>query len=45
MNNKRVLIWAVSAIVYVGIVIGVYTIFFSQNSAPAEHSSHQSEMK
>ncbi|EME73180.1 hypothetical protein OZL92_09505 [Bacillus sonorensis] len=44
MKNRKVLIWTVSAVVYVGLVIGVYSIFSGQNSTPDEqHPSHQSE--
>ncbi|MEC1259608.1 hypothetical protein P9D34_03940 [Bacillus swezeyi] len=46
MKNKRVLIWTVSAVAYVGLVIGVYSLFFGQNSIPEKQpSNHQSEMQ
>ncbi|MFT0801334.1 hypothetical protein VSK91_07760 [Bacillus swezeyi] len=46
MKNKRVLIWTVSAVAYVCLVIGAYSLFFGQNSIPEkQHSNHQSEMQ
>nr|WP_257535862.1 hypothetical protein [Mesobacillus foraminis] len=41
--KKTILIWAISAIVYLGVVIAGYSVYASSNSETDPHTNHQGE--
>lgn len=45
MKNKKVWIWVVSAVVYLGIVISGYTVYASTNQTNIQSADHSDSMK